>query len=99
MAFTGTLYPFQEDAHESMCDRGQMMLCMVMGSGKTPTTIATLETLFDQDDITRALIVVPSSLKYQWLSEINRFSTSGRFVFMGLCGSFLCPTNVSCGRH
>ena len=62
MTFTGTLYPFQEEAYESMCDRGQMMLCMVMGSGKTPTTIATLETLFERDDISRALIVVPSSL-------------------------------------
>ena len=83
MAFTGTLYPFQEEAHESMCDRGQMMLCMVMGAGKTPTTIATLETMFERDDISRALIVVPSSLKYQWLSEINRFSTSRAIVIDG----------------
>jgi SNF2 family DNA or RNA helicase len=83
MGFTGTLYPFQDEAYEAMCDRGQMMLCMVMGSGKTPTTIATLETLFAQDDINRALIVVPSSLKYQWLSEINRFSTSRAVVIDG----------------
>lgn len=83
MAFTGTLYPFQEDAYEVMCDRGQMMLCMVMGAGKTPTTIATLEALFERDDISRALIVVPSSLKYQWLSEINRFSTSRAIVIDG----------------
>ena len=83
MAFTGTLYPFQEEAYESMCDRGQMMLCMVMGAGKTPTTIATLETMFEKDDISRALIVVPSSLKYQWLSEINRFATSRAIVIDG----------------
>ena len=83
MAFTGTLYPFQEEAYELMCDRGQMMLCMVMGAGKTPTAIATLETLFAQDDITRALIVVPSSLKYQWLSEINNFSQSRAVVIDG----------------
>ena len=62
MAFTGTLYPFQEEAHDLMSDRGQMMRCMVMGAGKTPTTIATLETLFERDEITRALLVVPSSL-------------------------------------
>ena len=83
MAFVGTLYPFQEEAREAMADRGQMMLCMVMGAGKTPTTIATLETLFDQDDITRVLIVVPSSLKYQWLSELNRFSKSKSVVIDG----------------
>ena len=85
MGFTGELYPFQEEARESLSDRGTMMLCMVMGSGKTPTTIATLETLVQQDEISRALIVVPASLKYQWLSEINKFSTSraARFNFFG----------------
>ena len=83
MAFVGTLYPFQEEAREAMADRGQMMLCMVMGAGKTPTTIATLETLFDQDEITRVLVVVPSSLKYQWLSELNRFSKSRSVVIDG----------------
>ena len=83
MGFTGTLYPFQEEAREAMVDRGQMMLCMVMGAGKTPTTIASLESLFDQDDISRALIVVPASLKYQWLSEIKRFSKSRVIVIDG----------------
>ena len=83
MSFTGTLYPFQEEAYEVMCDRGQMMLCMVMGAGKTPTTISTLETLFERDDISRALVVVPSSLKYQWLSEINRFCSSRAIVIDG----------------
>lgn len=83
MTFIGTLYPFQEEAHESMCDRGQMMLCMVMGAGKTPTTIAALETLFERDEITRALLVVPASLKYQWLAEIKKFSSSRAVVIDG----------------
>ena len=83
MGFTGELYPFQEEARELMSDRGTMMLCMVMGSGKTPTTIATLETLVQQDEISRALIVVPASLKYQWLSEINKFSTARAVVIDG----------------
>jgi|TARA_B110001454_G_scaffold217588_1_gene243300 SNF2 family DNA or RNA helicase len=83
VTFIGTLYPFQEEAHESMCDRGQMMLCMVMGAGKTPTTIAALETLFERDEITRALLVVPASLKYQWLAEIKKFSSSRAVVIDG----------------
>ena len=83
MTFTGTLYPFQEEAHDLMSDRGQMMLCMVMGAGKTPTALATLETLFERDEITRALIVVPASLKYQWLAEIKKFSTSRAVVIDG----------------
>jgi SNF2 family DNA or RNA helicase len=83
MAFIGTLYPFQEEAHDLMSDRGQMMLCMVMGSGKTPTTLAVLETLLKRDDITRALLVVPASLKYQWLSEIKKFTSSRVVVIDG----------------
>jgi SNF2 family DNA or RNA helicase len=60
-----------------------MMLCMVMGAGKTPTTIAALETLFERDEITRALLVVPASLKYQWLAEIKKFSSSRAVVIDG----------------
>ena len=77
MSFVGTLYPFQEEAHDLMVDRGSAMVCMVMGAGKTPTTLSALEALFDSDDISRALIVVPASLKYQWLSEIKRFCSDG----------------------
>jgi superfamily II DNA or RNA helicase len=46
VAFTGTLYPFQQEASERMVERGQMLLAMVMGAGKTPTTLATIEALF-----------------------------------------------------
>ena len=81
--FTGTLYPFQEEASERMVDRGQMLLAMVMGAGKTPTTLATLESLFESGEIERALIVVPSSLKYQWLREIKKFTTSTAIVIDG----------------
>lgn len=81
--FKGTLYPFQEESKDRMTDRGQMLLAMVMGAGKTPTTIAALEDLFDRGDIDRVLIVVPSSLKYQWLREIKKFTDSTAVVIDG----------------
>jgi SNF2 family DNA or RNA helicase len=83
MTFTGKLYPFQEEAKDRMVDRGQMLLAMVMGAGKTPTTLAAVETLLDTDEAERVIVVLPSSLKYQWLREIKKFTTSRAVVIDG----------------
>ena len=81
--FLGTLYPFQEEAVEKMVNSGQMLLAMVMGAGKTPTTIAAIETLMANDEIGKTLVVVPASLKYQWLREIKKFTDSQAVVIDG----------------
>lgn len=83
MAFTGTLYPFQQEAMERMADRGQMLLAMVMGAGKTPTTLATIEHLITTGEVSKVLVVVPASLKYQWFREIKKFTTSKALVIDG----------------
>jgi SNF2 family DNA or RNA helicase len=83
VTFTGTLYPFQQEAMERMVERGQMLLAMVMGAGKTPTTLACIETLLEQDEISKVCVVVPSSLKYQWYREITKFTTSKAIVIDG----------------
>lgn len=83
MAFKGTLYPFQEEAKERMVDRGQMLLAMVMGAGKTPTTLSAVEALMEAGDADRVLVVVPSSLKFQWLREIQKFTTSRAIIIDG----------------
>jgi SNF2 family DNA or RNA helicase len=83
MTFNGTLYPFQQEAMERMVDRGQMMLAMVMGAGKTPTTLAAIERLFDDGEIDRVAVIVPSSLKFQWLREIKKFTNSKAIVIDG----------------
>lgn len=74
--FNGTLYPYQEESVEKMLDRGQVLLGLVMGAGKTVTTIAAVNRLFDIGEIDRCLVVVPASLKYQWKREIERFTDS-----------------------
>jgi SNF2 family DNA or RNA helicase len=81
--FKGTLYPFQEESKDRMVDRGQMLLAMVMGAGKTPTTLAAVEELIGNKEVNKVLVVVPSSLKYQWLREIKKFTDSTAVVIDG----------------
>lgn len=66
-----------------MVDRGKMLLAVVMGGGKTVITIDSLETLFQRDDISRAIIIVPAALKYQWLREVTKFTNSRAIVIDG----------------
>lgn len=81
--FKGNLYPFQEEASQRMMDRGQMLLAMIMGAGKTVTTLSAIEGLVDEGEVDRVIVVVPSSLKYQWLKEIRKFTDSTAVVIDG----------------
>jgi SNF2 family DNA or RNA helicase len=45
-----------------------------MGLGKTIQAIAAAEILARHFGVTKALVVCPASLKYQWQSEIARFT-------------------------
>jgi SNF2 family DNA or RNA helicase len=81
--FTGKLFPYQEEAVDKMVDRGQMLLGMVMGAGKTPTTIAAVEELVDQGEVRRCLVIVPASLKHQWRREVSKFSDAKAIVIDG----------------
>jgi SNF2 family DNA or RNA helicase len=81
--FTGSLYPYQEESVEKMLDRGQVLLGLVMGAGKTVTTIAAIESLFESNEVDRCLVVTPASLKYQWKREIERFTNSRVVVIDG----------------
>ena len=83
MTFTGTLYPFQQEAMERMVDRGQMLLAMVMGAGKTPTTLSAMEQLIEQGEVERIAVIVPASLKFQWMREIKKFTTSSAVIIDG----------------
>ena len=81
--FKGTLREYQEEAVERMVDRGQMLLGMVMGAGKTPTALAAIEELHALDDVERCLVVVPASLKYQWRDEIKKFTDAKATIIDG----------------
>lgn len=81
--FKGTLWEYQQEAVERMTDRGQMLLGMVMGAGKTPTTLGAIEALHNEGEVDRCLVIVPASLKYQWLREIAKFTDAKATVIDG----------------
>src|SRR6056300_1292957 len=81
--FKGTLWPYQQEAVERIVDRGQMLLGMVMGAGKTPTTLGAIESLHEEGEVERCLVVVPASLKFQWLREIAKFTDAKATVIDG----------------
>jgi len=81
--FKGNLWPYQQEAVERMTDRGQMLLGMVMGAGKTPTTLGAIEQLYEEGEVDRCLVIVPASLKYQWAREISKFTDAKATVIDG----------------
>ena len=73
--FTGTLLPYQPEAVDRMCERGSMLVAYDLGLGKTVLTIAAIERLMDEQEINEpGLIICLSSLKYQWKSQIEKFT-------------------------
>lgn len=75
MSFIGTLLPYQPEAVDKMCERGKMLVAYDLGLGKTVLTIAAIERLMDERRVTEpGLIICLSSLKYQWASQIEKFT-------------------------
>lgn len=82
--FTGQLFPFQQEAYDRMVDRRRVLLAYEQGTGKTVLAIAAIEALMESGEITRPVLVIAlSSLKYQWASEIEKFSDSQALVIDG----------------
>lgn len=54
-----------------------------MGLGKTIQTIASAELLKSEGLVGSVIVICPTSLKYQWLSEIMRFTDSPAIVVEG----------------
>jgi SNF2 family DNA or RNA helicase len=77
--FKGTLKPYQVEAVEKMVQSKRILVAYEMGLGKTPMTIAAIETLRPK----RTLVLCLASLKYQWQKEIQKFSDSSAIVIDG----------------
>jgi len=76
------LYPFQTEGVAFLAYNRRALLADDMGLGKTVQAIAAALYLKRRGKLKRALIVCPASLKYQWQSEIERF-TSERCEVIG----------------
>ncbi len=72
------LYPYQKEGILFALEQGRCMIADEMGLGKTIQAIGVAEILKKELLISNVLIVCPTSLKYQWQSEIEKFA--GRSV-------------------
>lgn len=78
--FKGTLKPYQVDAVDQMILRKRLLVAYEMGLGKTCMTIAALEQIRGKEPV---LVIALASLKYQWASEIAKFSDATSIVIDG----------------
>jgi len=67
------LRPYQIECAERAVERGNLLVAMVMGSGKTPASITALRTLRRQGVIHFGAVFGPLSCMYQWEAEIHRW--------------------------
>ena len=68
-----TLRPYQVEAVEQIVERGNQLLALVMGSGKTAVAIRAVRQLRRERKVDNGLVFALKSTKYQWEREIHRF--------------------------
>lgn len=82
--FKGELIPFQKKAHDMIVSRKKVLLALPMGTGKTITSLASIESLMENGYIGEpGIILAGSSLLYQWESEIDKWTDSRSMVVSG----------------
>lgn len=78
-----TLFPYQKEGVRFAFTKGRALIADEMGLGKTVQAIATAEMLRKHHLAENVLIVCPTSLKYQWKSEIERFTNAEVLMIEG----------------
>ncbi|CAN5557865.1 hypothetical protein BH10PSE6_BH10PSE6_25140 [soil metagenome] len=68
------IYPYQAEGALFAVRAGRALIGDDMGLGKTIQAIAATELLARHFGVSKVLVICPTSLKYQWQSEITRFS-------------------------
>jgi SNF2 family DNA or RNA helicase len=78
------LYLYQKEGVMGMLRGGRVLLADDMGLGKTVQAIAAVEVFARYFGVSRVLIICPTSLKYQWKSEIMKFTGREACIVEGL---------------
>lgn len=76
------LYPYQREGIRFASSAGHALIADEMGLGKTIQAIGTAEVLMATGYVSQVLILCPTSLKYQWKREIERFTGGKRQVLV-----------------
>lgn len=76
---TVDLYPYQKEGIRFALKAGKAIIADEMGLGKTIQAIASAEIYLREGMADSVLVVCPTSLKYQWKKEIEKF-TGGEWV-------------------
>lgn len=77
------LYPYQKEGIRFAFQAGKAIIADEMGLGKTIQAIGTAELMKKYKLISSVLILCPTSLKYQWKKEIEKFTHSTVIVIEG----------------
>ena len=77
------LYPYQAEGALFAVRAGRVLIGDEMGLGKTIQAIAAAEILSRHFGVSKVLVICPTSLKYQWQSEIARFAGRAARVLSG----------------
>jgi len=78
------LLPYQVRGALFAACRGRVVLADDMGLGKTIQALAGAELLCRAKGIQRVLVIAPASVKYQWKTEIEKFTNNSVQVIDGL---------------
>jgi superfamily II DNA or RNA helicase len=68
------LYAYQKAGVEFLLHHKKAILGYAVGLGKTPTAITAANVAMDEGKVNRFAVIAPSSVKFQWKSEIEKFS-------------------------
>ncbi|MEO6845528.1 MAG: SNF2-related protein, partial [Ginsengibacter sp.] len=76
-------FPYQTEGILFCAAAGRSILADDMGLGKTIQAIAVAQLLHEHRQVQKVLIICPTTLKYQWQSEIEKFTTETTTVIEG----------------
>lgn len=80
---TVKLFPYQKEGVRFAVEKGRSLIADEMGLGKTIQAIATAEVFRANNLVADVMVVCPTSLKYQWKREIERFTGADVVVVEG----------------
>ena len=76
-------FPYQTEGILYCVAAGRSILADDMGLGKTIQAIGAAQLMNEYMQVQKVLVICPTSLKYQWQSEIEKFSTASAKVIEG----------------